>query len=76
MRALRRHHRQRLKKARKDYYGRGKITNERHDSMLVDTPTPCSCHMCANERGIRKGKERLTFPERLQIIDLKETDCE
>jgi len=30
----------------------------------IDTPTPCSCHMCANKRGTHKGKERLTVQER------------
>lgn len=51
-RALRRHHRQRLKHARKAYWGHG-----RSDPMgpvilarVVDTPHPCSKECCGNPR--------------------------
>jgi hypothetical protein len=51
-RAERRHHRQRLKAKRRGHQGGiaieldlpGKI------SFWVNTPTPCSCYMCRNER--------------------------
>lgn len=47
-RAERRFHTQRLKKNRRTHWGR-KIT-EKELSFVVDTPTPCSCHMCGNPR--------------------------
>lgn len=50
MRSERRHHRERLKKARQGYWGRRRDLNARQQSMVVDTPTPCSCPMCGNPR--------------------------
>ena len=36
------------------------------------TPCPCSCWMCGNQRKYGKGKDKLTLKERLHLIDLKE----
>jgi hypothetical protein len=61
--ALKRHHRQRLKNNRSFHFGRylKKIEN----SMVVNTPTPCSCWMCGNERRYFK---KLTMQE-LKSLD-------
>lgn len=48
MRQQRRHHRERLKKARSGHWG-GIAGNGKAD-QVVDTPTPCSCWMCGNPR--------------------------
>lgn len=52
-RALRRHHRERLKKNRKSYWGRGRRGLEWTPVALgicVNTPHPCSCWACGNSR--------------------------
>lgn len=49
-RAQRRHHYQRLKKKRKNYWG--KIEDEKRLGQAVDTPCDCSCMMCGNQRKI------------------------
>lgn len=55
-RAIRRHHRDRLKQKRRDYYGerwRKPVISEREEKywcVSIDTPTPCSCCMCGNPR--------------------------
>lgn len=54
MRAERRHHRERLKKARRHHWGRD-LSKEPH-GMAVDTPTPCSCPMCGNPRKFFQEK--------------------
>ena len=63
--ALRRHHRERLKAKRKFYYTRpGSEYRQNSPEVIafyVNTPTPCSCHMCGNPR--RYFKER-TMQER------------
>lgn len=51
-RALRRHHRQRLKKARINYWGYGKhpgslVMPDRVQGMVVNTPRVCSPNNCA-----------------------------
>ena len=70
-RAIRRKHTARLKKKRANYH-----TNGRKDGRIVNTPCPCSCHMCCNERSSdwSKGKEKLTVQERRleSISDLVE----
>jgi hypothetical protein len=48
MRAIRRAHRARLKKARRFHWGRRLRGSAL--GMVVDTPTPCSCWMCGNPR--------------------------
>lgn len=56
-RALRRHHRARLKKARKNYWsaniGMGEYRrplSPRLLGMVLATPHPCSWHCCGNRR--------------------------
>ena len=63
-RAIRRHHVERHMKNRKDYYG-----GYNKPSKLVDTPTPCSCHMCGNPRKWFKYR---TQKEIEHISDLKD----
>lgn len=49
-RAIRRHHRARLFERRKHYF-RAVYRNEPQVlAALIDTPTPCSCWMCRNNR--------------------------
>ena len=62
-RAIRRHHRERLKKNRKNYgtvaiWGIWDNSQELEErlSFAVDTPCPCSCHMCGNPRTHWKEK--------------------
>lgn len=53
MRALRRHHQARLKKARRFLWGpRRDLHSEpgRAIGIAIDTPKPCSCWMCGNPR--------------------------
>lgn len=56
-RALRRHHRARLKKARKLYWGRGLRAEFGSDwtprtfGMVLKTPCLCSCPMCGHYRA-------------------------
>lgn len=45
-RALRRHHRERLGKARKSYWA----YNEHKPARVINTPCCCSCWMCGNPR--------------------------
>jgi hypothetical protein len=47
-RSLRRHHYQRLKDKRKNYFG-GSLS-DLQAAMLASTATPCSCFMCGNPR--------------------------
>ena len=61
-RALRRHHRERLKNKRKHHWGRNLTDEER--AGAVDTPTPCSCYMCGNPR---RYFNELTIQERRQF---------
>ena len=66
-RAQRRHHIRRLIAKRKDYWGtRKEDKTPGRLRMLANTPTPCSCQMCCNERSSSwlKGKEKLTVQER------------
>jgi len=49
-RALRRHHRERLKKNRRFHWGRDLKDEKKALSIAVDTPKPCSCLMCGNAR--------------------------
>lgn len=59
-RALRRHHRERLKHARKHYWLG--LETARQQGIAVNTPRPCSCWMCGNARrhfGYRTRQEEL-----------------
>ena len=50
-RSLRRHHRARLKRARKNYHSPPGWTHSAATvAKYADTPTPCSCWMCGNQR--------------------------
>lgn len=64
---IRRHHRQRLKAKRSYHWGRD-ISKTHEISKVVDTPTPCSCYMCGNER---KHFKLRTVQERraMQAVD-------
>ena len=44
------HHRERLKQARKHYWGRDLSQNPHALSSVVNTPCRCSCPMCGNRR--------------------------
>ena len=82
-RAIRRHHRARLKKNRKNYWGFGKFgwrgygTEEIVEmspfqaGSVARTPKPCSCYMCRNQRhnDWQKAEERLTVQERKALED-------
>lgn len=41
---------ERLKKARKNYWGNDRQLSDRHLGMVVSTPKVCSCWMCGNPR--------------------------
>ena len=47
-RSIRRHHIERLKKARKNYWGRDLTSDDKALGKLVHTATLCSCQMCCN----------------------------
>jgi len=74
-RALRRHHRARLKKARQFYWGRGTRAEFNFGwtpqslGMVVDTPTPCSCFACGNWRKTegRTVQERRVYQEPIWV---------
>lgn len=54
-RALRRFHRERLKKRRRYYWGRDLSKEDPNIiGVAVNTPTVCSCHMCGNARKYYK----------------------
>lgn len=77
--AIRRHHTERLKKARVNYWGHW---NRWYDSpwtpksrgAVTRTPCPCSCYTCGNPRRWMKGKDQsegtLTYQERKLFQDL------
>lgn len=49
-RQFRRHQRERLFERRKSYFGGRYRYDPGIVAALIDTPTPCSCWMCRNER--------------------------
>lgn len=68
-RAIRRHHRERIKKARAGHWGYFDKT-PRQLGLLVNTAALCSCWMCRNERVLRGHGP---FQERKQLaIDMFE----
>ncbi len=85
-RAIRRHHKARLKKNRKNYWGfgkygwRGSVTSSLYEEMdetcsgiVINTPTPCSCWMCRNPRHSDwlSKKSKLTMAERRMLDNYK-----
>jgi len=60
-RAIRRAHAERLKRARRKWWGRE--LDDKENSRVIDTPTPCSCWMCGNPR--RYFSERTIQERRL-----------
>lgn len=71
-RAVRRHHRERLKNYRIDanWWGHLKTSDsETAQGSVVDTPCSCSCWMCGNPRRYFK---QLTKQEELNILDYNE----
>lgn len=64
-RAIRRHHRERLKKKRKCYYNGWAGISPSNIGKMVNTPKTCSCSGCGNPRNHKcKNKEKLTIQER------------
>lgn len=54
LRAIRRHHAARLKKARASYWGSSKTSplSERLVGILTSTPKPCGCWKCNSPRKV------------------------
>lgn len=50
MRSLRRHHRDRIKARRRNYWGRDLRKEPANLGKVSITPHPCSCLMCGNAR--------------------------
>lgn len=68
-RALRRHHRERLKRNRRYYHTRPSSfcyqNSPEQIAFYVDTPCPCSCDMCGNpRRSLWNQAQRRTLAER------------
>lgn len=68
-RALRRHHYQRLKRKRRDYYGGYTRHREEAQGKLAGTATVCSCWMCGNPR---KYFGEITHQETLAALNFTE----
>jgi len=64
-RAIRRHHRERLKKNRRFHWGRDLRQEPKILAMAINTPTPCSCAMCCNPRS-KKSINHKSEPETMQ----------
>lgn len=67
-RAVRRHHRERLKQVRQFYWGMDLRGDERRLGLLVNTAAICSCWTCRNVRrilGERTVQERKQMQYRL-----------
>lgn len=64
-RALKLHHRERIKKNRRFYFGRDLINEPRYIGMAINTPAPCSCLGCGNDRQY----EGMTRKEKISVID-------
>lgn len=66
-RALRRHHKDRLKKKRKHYwFGYEEPMNDKMLGMVSTTPHPCSGHCCGNPR---KWFGELTIQEKRNLLE-------
>lgn len=72
-RAVRRHHRQRLSKKRRFHWGLDmSLESEKRRGMIINTPTPCSCHGCGNPRKYKDSPYHgLTMQEIRCIIGFK-----
>ena len=67
MRAIRRHHTSRLKKARRNYWGRREMTPAELGTV-ARTPQVCSCRGCGNQRKyegetLQEKRSRLAINE-------------
>jgi hypothetical protein len=60
-RAMRIHHRERIKNKVKNYHRGAHKDDERYIGILSNTRQPCSCYACGNPR---KYSNRLTVQER------------
>ena len=65
MRADKFHHRERLKKARRRYWGRDLTHEPKNLARAVNTPKGCSCWMCNKPRNIMG----LNMQERRELIE-------
>ena len=55
LRAIRRHHRARVFRRRRHYWGYGSnLFPDDAFPSVIDTPKPCSCWKCGNPRRFRK----------------------
>lgn len=70
-RAIRRAHRERLKKQRRYRWGRELSTKEL--GMALTTPTPCSCWMCGNQGRIVGDKAKYRALEQTTLFSIM--DC-
>lgn len=52
MSAIRRHHRDRIKRKRAGHFGGNAGSTPRKLGMVVSTAAPCSCAMCGNPRKL------------------------
>ena len=84
-RAERRHHVERLKDARKNYWGYGRhygtkgieVMNSRQLGAVTQHPQSCSCLGCGNARKhFGNSKNALTLQEQSQIEALKTFEFE
>lgn len=67
-RAERIHHRDRLKKARRRYWGRDLSTEPKRLAQAVECPARCSCWVCGNQRQ----HEGPTMQERRQAEAMRD----
>lgn len=81
-RALRRHHRARLKKARKFYWGRGGRAEfdfgwtARSLGQVIDTPCICSCPMCGHYRDTEGPTVQERRVYQVSVWDALDQDAE
>ena len=64
-RAIRRHHRERLKRLRKHYRGGLDPNDQKSLGIAIDTPRRCACDMCCNPRK-RRSRNHKWEPETIQ----------
>lgn len=74
-RSIRRHHKERLVRLRRDYWGWNDLVknpNPRRSGMIVNNPCSCSCWMCTSPRKVNgNGKAALTLQEQSDLEVLK-----